>query len=146
MIVILAMAALEYSIAAMSVSRYGVMTTYRIVILDLLGDIVWLMVRSAMSRGLSVKWGTCASFNALFCVKKVEKLAKKWPKMIKKWQKNDQKWVKWYQKWVKNNSISVRKRAKMPQISLHNSKKSDKSWKKKVMKMTQINPHRPFLI
>ena len=40
MIVMLAMSALEYGIAAMSVSRYGVMTTYRLVILELLGDML----------------------------------------------------------------------------------------------------------
>ena len=45
-----------------------------------------------------------------------KKMTKNDQKMTKKWPKNDQKWVK-------NSSISVRKRAKMPQISLHNSKK-----------------------
>ena len=44
LIVFLAMSALEILIGTMSISRYGVMTVYRVIIMDLMSDIVWLIV------------------------------------------------------------------------------------------------------
>ena len=44
MIVFLAMSILEILIGTMSISRYGVMTVYRVIIMDLMSDIVWLIV------------------------------------------------------------------------------------------------------
>ena len=44
MIVFLAMSVLEILIGTMSISRYGVMTVYRVIIMDLMSDIVWLIV------------------------------------------------------------------------------------------------------
>ena len=40
MIVFLAMSVLEILIGTMSISRYGVMTVYRVIIMDLMSDIV----------------------------------------------------------------------------------------------------------
>ena len=40
MIVFFAMSILELLIGSMSVSRYGVMTVYRVIIMDLMSDIV----------------------------------------------------------------------------------------------------------
>ena len=49
MIVFLAMSLLEILIGTMSISRYGVMTVYRVIIMDLMSDIVWLIVLIVLS-------------------------------------------------------------------------------------------------
>ena len=49
MIVFLAMSSLEVLIGTMSISRYGVMTVYRVIIMDLMSDIVWLIVLPVLS-------------------------------------------------------------------------------------------------
>ena len=71
----LAMSMLEILIGTMSISRYGVMTVYRVIIMDLMSDIVWLIVLlSTISQAVSLMrpphpqelysswgWGMCST-------------------------------------------------------------------------------------
>ena len=46
---LLAMTMVELTIGAMSISRYGVMTVYRVILMDLIGDALWLIVLTVLS-------------------------------------------------------------------------------------------------
>ena len=68
---------------------WGLMSFWALTVITNLVSVVPLVgqdIRTGVA-GLSVKWGTCASFNALFCAKKV----KNWPKNDQKWPKNESK-------------------------------------------------------
>ena len=61
MIVFLAMSMLEILIGTMSISRYGVMTVYRVIIMDLMSDIVWLIVLfSTISQAVLFPMNRCS--------------------------------------------------------------------------------------
>ena len=49
MTVLIAMTLSELVIGAMSISRYGVMTVYRAILIDLLGEALWMIVLIVLS-------------------------------------------------------------------------------------------------